>query len=79
MPTTVNAPQPKRTRVCAEATTDTEHTGCSGGFCQCECHPPTPIRRSRPGRFGTAPPDVVAELARLRDERRARREAGEDE
>jgi hypothetical protein len=79
MPTTSNMPQPRLTRVCAEAVTDQDHAGCSGGFCQCDCHPvppPTPIRRGRPGRFGTAPPEVVQELARLRDARRAKRRGG---
>ncbi len=74
---TQNAPQPRLTRVCADATTDDEHAGCSGGFCQCGCHPapePTPIRGARPGRFGTAPPQVVAELKRLRDARRRARD-----
>lgn len=74
--TTQNTPRPQMTRVCTEATTDDEHVGCSGGFCQCECHPapaPTPLHGARPGRFGTAPPHVVAELAKLREARKAAR------
>lgn len=70
--TTQNAPQARMTRVCIEAKTDADHVGCSGGYCRCGCHPPVPA--ARPGRFGTAPPDVVDQLARLRDARKARRQ-----
>jgi hypothetical protein len=80
MPTT-NAPQPRLTPVCAEAVTETDHAGCSGvPACRCRCHLPELDPRPEPlaGRL-VAPESALALVRRLRDERRARREAGEPE
>lgn len=78
---TLNAPQPRLTHVCTEATTESDHAGCSGHpACCCRCHlpeidpPPAPLV----GRL-VAPASALAEMQRLRDERRARRERGEVE
>lgn len=75
---TLNAPQPRLTPVCAEATTEEDHAGCSGHpACSCRCHlpeidpPPAPLA----GRL-VAPEKALEEMRRVREQLRARRERG---
>lgn len=77
MPTTSNAPQPRITRVCAEATTPEEHAGCSGGFCECTCGHPAAPEPSGPadGRW-VAPKNALEQMRAVRDARRAKRRGG---
>ena len=78
---TANAPQPRPTPVCAAAETPEDHAGCSGvPACSCRCHLPELDPRPEPlaGRL-VAPAAALAEMRRLRDERRARRDRGESE
>lgn len=76
---TLNAPQPKMTRVCAEAPDGhRELPACSGGWCRChipELDPPVEAVGPADGRF-VAPEPVLAELQAIRAARRKIRRGG---